>query len=220
MHHHLGEYVPWSKVAILGMVIPLLITTNPWSFSSHYLQESSRKEPSLHQNCLHHPNKSSPQMHLTTIKFALIDSLKLLGKSKSPWNFALLPPKTKPACLPTNHFQVRTVSFRGCKSFWGWIPTSISDGFVTLGCGWKKWKTNTYVPGSINSHYFHIIGDGHQPKSVGVYIPVSIGWFQFFLNTLDIQTPFQEVFEPPNISWGSAFRGSKHRSSLGMTGGL
>ena len=29
-----------------------------------------------------------------------------------------------------------------------------------------------YVPGSINSHYFHIIGDGHQPKSVGVYIPI------------------------------------------------
>ncbi len=23
--------------------------------------------------------------------------------------------------------------------------------------------------GSINSHYFHIIGDGHQPKSVGVF---------------------------------------------------
>ena len=29
-----------------------------------------------------------------------------------------------------------------------------------------------YVPGSINSHYFHIIGDGHQPKSVGVYMPI------------------------------------------------
>ena len=24
----------------------------------------------------------------------------------------------------------------------------------------------------LNSHYFHIIGDGHQPKSVGVYIPI------------------------------------------------
>ena len=24
----------------------------------------------------------------------------------------------------------------------------------------------------INSHYFHRIGDGHQPKSVGVYIPI------------------------------------------------
>ena len=28
------------------------------------------------------------------------------------------------------------------------------------------------VPGSINSLYFHTIGDGHQPKSVGVYIPI------------------------------------------------
>ena len=28
------------------------------------------------------------------------------------------------------------------------------------------------VPGSINPHYFHIIGDGHQPNSVGVYIPI------------------------------------------------
>ena len=27
------------------------------------------------------------------------------------------------------------------------------------------------MPGSIHSHYF-IIGDGHQPKSVGVYIPI------------------------------------------------
>ena len=25
------------------------------------------------------------------------------------------------------------------------------------------------VPGSINSHYFHIIGDGHQPNSRGLY---------------------------------------------------
>ena len=24
----------------------------------------------------------------------------------------------------------------------------------------------------LNSHYFYIIGDGHQPKSVGVYIPI------------------------------------------------
>ncbi len=24
--------------------------------------------------------------------------------------------------------------------------------------------------------------------------------------TLDIQTPIEEVFDPPNISWGSAFR--------------
>ena len=27
----------------------------------------------------------------------------------------------------------------------------------------------TYVPRSINSHYFHIIGDGHQPNSRGLY---------------------------------------------------
>ena len=24
----------------------------------------------------------------------------------------------------------------------------------------------------LNSHYFHIIRDGHQPKSVGLYIPI------------------------------------------------
>ena len=28
--------------------------------------------------------------------------------------------------------------------------------------------------------------------------------------SLDIQIPCEQVFEPPNISWGSAFRGSKH----------
>ncbi len=38
--------------------------------------------------------------------------------------------------------------------------------------GVKTWTLRTYVPGSVNSHYFHIIGDGHQPKSVGVYIPI------------------------------------------------
>ena len=30
------------------------------------------------------------------------------------------------------------------------------------------------------------------------------------LMTLDIQMPGEEVFEPQNISWGSAFKGSKH----------
>ena len=29
-----------------------------------------------------------------------------------------------------------------------------------------------YVPGSINSHYFHIIGDGKLNPIVGVYIPI------------------------------------------------
>ena len=40
-----------------------------------------------------------------------------------------------------------------------------------------------YVPGSVNSHYFHIIGDGkNQPNYVGVYIPeiripsLKVGW--------------------------------------------
>ena len=32
------------------------------------------------------------------------------------------------------------------------------------------------VPGSINSHYFHIIADGHQPKSVGVYTHIKSGF--------------------------------------------
>ena len=30
-------------------------------------------------------------------------------------------------------------------------------------------RSATHVPGSINSHYFHIIGDGHQPNSRGLY---------------------------------------------------
>ena len=30
------------------------------------------------------------------------------------------------------------------------------------------WKHPYYVPGSINSDYFHIIGDGHQPNSRGL----------------------------------------------------
>ena len=29
-----------------------------------------------------------------------------------------------------------------------------------------------YVPGSINSHYFHIIGDGKLNPIVGVYLPI------------------------------------------------
>ncbi len=33
-------------------------------------------------------------------------------------------------------------------------------------------KCWTYMSQGLNSHYFHIIGDGHQPKSVGVYIPI------------------------------------------------
>ena len=36
-------------------------------------------------------------------------------------------------------------------------------------CGWKF---TTSVPGSINSHYFHIIGDGKLNPIVGVYIPI------------------------------------------------
>ena len=28
------------------------------------------------------------------------------------------------------------------------------------------------VRSGLNSHYFHIIGDGHQPNSRGVYIPI------------------------------------------------
>ena len=36
------------------------------------------------------------------------------------------------------------------------------------GCG-----TPNYVCQGLNSHYFHIIGDGHQPNSMGpVYIPI------------------------------------------------
>ena len=35
----------------------------------------------------------------------------------------------------------------------------------------KFWAVqSSCVPGSINSHYFHIIGDGHQPNSRGLYI--------------------------------------------------
>ena len=34
-------------------------------------------------------------------------------------------------------------------------------------------EVSVYVPGSINSHYFHTIGDGkNQPNSAGVYIPI------------------------------------------------
>ena len=36
----------------------------------------------------------------------------------------------------------------------------------TSGC------VSPYVPGSINSHYFHIMGDGKLNPIVGVYIPI------------------------------------------------
>ena len=39
----------------------------------------------------------------------------------------------------------------------------------------------------LNSHYFHIIGDGHQPNSVGVYIPI-------------IRIPIQGEMTIPNIA--------------------
>ena len=34
---------------------------------------------------------------------------------------------------------------------------------------YEKKNNSSCVPGSINSHYFHIIGDGHQPNSRGLY---------------------------------------------------
>ena len=36
-------------------------------------------------------------------------------------------------------------------------------------CYWEGATCNVYVRSGLNCHYFHIIGDGHQPKSVGVY---------------------------------------------------
>ena len=38
--------------------------------------------------------------------------------------------------------------------------------------------------------------------------------------TLDIQTPPEKILGPQNTSWGSAFRGSKHLQTQGMTGGF
>ena len=36
-----------------------------------------------------------------------------------------------------------------------------------------SWTTHTYVRSDLNSHYFHIIGDGkNQPNSRGPYIPM------------------------------------------------
>ncbi len=40
--------------------------------------------------------------------------------------------------------------------------------------GFLKWRILRYITHmcrDLNSHYFHIIGDGHQPIIVGVYIP-------------------------------------------------
>ena len=39
---------------------------------------------------------------------------------------------------------------------------------------WKRrhFPLNPFVPGSINSHYFHIIGDKLINPIVGVYIPI------------------------------------------------
>ena len=50
-----------------------------------------------------------------------------------------------------------------------------------------------YVPGSINSHYFHIIGDGHQPNSRGLYtheirIPIKGGMTIPIIRSLDCGT--------------------------------
>ena len=54
------------------------------------------------------------------------------------------------------------------------------------------------------------------------YLPRKMGIFHGYVSllecialTLDIQTPAEYVFEPPNISWGSGFGGSKHRISPG-----
>ena len=32
-----------------------------------------------------------------------------------------------------------------------------------------NFSKGSYEPGPINSHYFHIIGDGHRPNSRGLY---------------------------------------------------
>ena len=33
----------------------------------------------------------------------------------------------------------------------------------------SQMQIQVYVRSGLNSHYFHIIGDGHRPKSVGAY---------------------------------------------------
>ena len=47
---------------------------------------------------------------------------------------------------------------------WGWDLISQRD---CNQCHLASW--GLHVPGSITSHYFHIIGDGHQPNSRGLY---------------------------------------------------
>ena len=47
-----------------------------------------------------------------------------------------------------------------------------TTGWENCGCGpGKPRSTRINVRSGLNSHYFHIIGDGHQPI-VGVYIPI------------------------------------------------
>ena len=72
--------------------------------------------------------------------------------------------------------SLRAMKSLGCFKQLGWLSghvgvrSSMRKGFPHE--SWGDFLFSLYVPGSINSHYFHIIRDGHQPKSVGVYVPV------------------------------------------------
>ena len=48
----------------------------------------------------------------------------------------------------------------------GWGRVMVSNGEI------RWWFCWVYMCHGLNSHYFHIIGDGHQPNSREIYIPI------------------------------------------------
>ena len=74
------------------------------------------------------------------------------------------------------NFEVRTVSFRECKTL-EFVVLNLHPHLVV-----ENWKSTSmfeekfevkqlwcHLCQGLNSHYFHIIGDGHQPNSRGLY---------------------------------------------------
>ena len=96
----------------------------------------------------------------------------------------LLPPEDKWECFACRNDNTMLISKKVVKRMAPWkmmlARRSFLGPFVFLSESklaeknfefWSKQKLVSYVPG-LNPHYFHIIGDGHQPNSRGFYIPI------------------------------------------------
>ena len=80
---------------------------------------------------------------------------------------------------PENFYQPNFWRFFGAQQTCRKVgKVKVNEAFISFSNSYRLGRlfsasggNMSCVPGSINSHYFHIIGDGHQPNS-RVYIPI------------------------------------------------